>query len=79
MDHSVGSGAKMYAPGCGLIRHCRGRVPHVVVATAEPTVGRIASIAQGTGDLDAVFHVALWQPERVTRDDGFESQAKRAC
>ncbi len=79
MDHSVGSGAKMYAPGCGLIRHRRGRVPQVVVATAEPTVGRIASIAQGTGDLDAVFHVALWQPERVTRDDGFESQAKRAC
>lgn len=51
-------GCKMYAPGGGLIRHRRGRVPHVVVATAEPTVGRIASIAQGTGDLDAVFHVA---------------------
>lgn len=41
-------GCKIYAPGGGLVRHRRGRVPHVVVATAEPTVGRIASIAQGT-------------------------------
>lgn len=42
-----------------LIRNRKGRVPHAVVVTAEPTPGRIASIALGTGDLDCVYHFAL--------------------
>lgn len=60
-----------------LIRHRCGRVPHIVVVTAEPTIGRIASIAQGTGDLDAVFHIALPQLEQAMRDEGYDGQAEQ--
>jgi hypothetical protein len=42
-----------------LIRHRRGRVPHIVAVTAEPLPARLASIAQGTGELDCVYHIAL--------------------
>lgn len=42
-----------------LIRNRRGRVPHIVVVTAEPLPSRIASIAVGTGDFDCIYHVAL--------------------
>lgn len=47
-----------------MIRHRRGRLPHVVVATLEPLPGRLASIARGTGELDAVYHLMfdeLWE------------------
>ena len=42
-----------------LVRNRKGRLPHVVVVTAEPLPGRIASIALGTGDIDCVYHFAL--------------------
>lgn len=42
-----------------LIRHRKGRLPHVAVITAEPLPSRLASIALGTGDLDCVYHFAL--------------------
>jgi len=42
-----------------LIRHRKGHTPHVVVVTAEPLPGRLASLALGTGDLDCVYHIAL--------------------
>ncbi|MFJ6832099.1 NgoMIV family type II restriction endonuclease [Streptomyces sp. NPDC091209] len=42
-----------------MIRHRRGRLPHLVVVTAEPMPSRIASIARGTGEADAIYHVAL--------------------
>ncbi len=42
-----------------LIRNRNGHVPHIVAITAEPTPKRIASIAQGTSDLDCVYHIAL--------------------
>ena len=41
-----------------MIRHRRGRQPHLVTVTAEPLPSRIASIARGTGEVDAVYHVA---------------------
>jgi NgoMIV restriction enzyme len=46
-----------------LVRNRKGRLPHVVVVTAEPTPGRLASLALGTGDIDCVYHIAL--PELV--------------
>lgn len=46
-----------------LIRSRKGRVPHLVVVTAEPLPSRLASIALGTGDIDCVYHVAL--PELI--------------
>jgi hypothetical protein len=42
-----------------MIRHRRGRLPHLVVATAEPMPSRIASIARGTGEADAIYHIAF--------------------
>jgi len=42
-----------------LVRNRKGRLPHVVVVTAEPTPSRLASIALGTGDIDCVYHFAL--------------------
>ena len=42
-----------------LIRNRKGRLPHIVVVTAEPTPSRLSSLALGTGDVDCVYHVAL--------------------
>lgn len=42
-----------------LIRNRKGRLPHVVVVTGEPSPSRIASLALGTGDVDCVYHFAL--------------------
>lgn len=42
-----------------LIRNRKGRLPHVVVVTGEPSPSRLASIALGTGDIDCVYHFAL--------------------
>ncbi|MEU7138207.1 NgoMIV family type II restriction endonuclease [Nocardia sp. NPDC046473] len=41
-----------------MIRHRRGRLPHLVTVTAEPLPTRLASIAQGTGEVDATYHIA---------------------
>ena len=46
-----------------LIRNRRGRLPHIVVITAEPMPSRLSSIALGGGDIDCVYHFAL--PELV--------------
>jgi NgoMIV restriction enzyme len=35
--------------------------PHVAVVTAEPLPSRLASIALGTGDIDCVYHSALYE------------------
>ena len=42
-----------------MIRHRRGRLPHLVTLTAEPMPTRLASIARGTGEVDATYHVAF--------------------
>lgn len=42
-----------------LIRNRKGRLPHIVVVTAEPTPSRLSSLALGTGDIDSVYHIAL--------------------
>ena len=44
-----------------LIRNRKGHLPHVVVITAEPSPSRLASIALGTGDIDCVYHFALYE------------------
>jgi hypothetical protein len=42
-----------------LIRNRKGKLPHVVVVTAEPLPSRLSAIALGTGDIDCVYHFAL--------------------
>jgi hypothetical protein len=60
-----------------LIRNRKGRLPHIVVVTAEPTPSRLSSLALGTGDLDCVYHVALPELQEAMRkhgnDDNIES------
>ncbi len=51
------------AEALNLIRNRKGRTPHIVVITAEPTPSRLASLALGTGDIDCVYHFAL--PELI--------------
>lgn len=53
-----------------LVRNRKGRLPHVVVVTAEPTPSRLASIALGTGDIDCVYHFALYELQEAVRTLG---------
>ena len=44
-----------------VIRNRKGRTPHIVAVAAEPTPSRLASLALGTGDIDCVYHIALFE------------------
>ena len=44
-----------------LIRNRKGHLPHIMVVTGEPLPSRLASLALGTGDLDCVYHFALYE------------------
>jgi hypothetical protein len=57
-----------------MIRHRRGRLPHLVTVTAEPMPSRIAAIARGTGEVDAVYHIALDALQTAVRDVGSSQQ-----
>ncbi|WP_372408486.1 NgoMIV family type II restriction endonuclease [Streptomyces luteireticuli] len=46
-----------------VLRNRKGRTPHIVVVTGEPSPSRLASLALGTGDIDTVYHFAL--PELI--------------
>ncbi|WP_080422863.1 NgoMIV family type II restriction endonuclease [Burkholderia ubonensis] len=58
-----------------LVRNRKGRLPHVVVVTAEPTPSRLASIALGTGDIDCVYHFALYELEAAVKALGMSDAA----
>jgi hypothetical protein len=60
--------------GVILARHRRGRLPHVVVATAEPMATRLAAIARGTGEIDWVYHIALDELVEATTAAGTRQQ-----
>ncbi|MEQ8900054.1 MAG: NgoMIV family type II restriction endonuclease [Roseovarius sp.] len=47
--------------GLNLVRNRKGHLPHIAVITGEPTPGRVASLALGTGDIDCVYHFALYE------------------
>lgn len=53
-----------------LIRLRKGHVPHIVVVTGEPLPSRIASLSLGTGDIDAVYHFALYELLRAVAEHG---------
>jgi hypothetical protein len=58
-----------------LIRNRKGRLPHVVVVTAEPLPSRLASIALGTGDIDCVYHFALHELQQTISSLGMNESA----
>lgn len=53
-----------------LIRNRKGHLPHIVVVTGEPLPSRLASLALGTGDLDCVYHFALYELPDAVREYG---------
>ena len=55
-----------------LIRNRKGHLPHIVVVTAEPMPNRLASLAMGTGDIDCVYHFALYELVRAVNEVGSE-------
>lgn len=56
-----------------LLRTRKGRAPHIIAITAEPTPARIASLALGTGDMDCVYHFALYELREVLVEQNDES------
>ncbi len=58
-----------------LVRNRKGRLPHIVVVTAEPTPSRLSSIALGTGDVDCVYHFALYELQETLADLGMDDAA----
>ena len=60
-----------------MIRNRKGHLPHIVVVTAEPLPGRIASIALGTGDIDCVYHIALGKLQEAVKQSGTEESIRQ--
>ena len=57
-----------------LIRNRKGHLPHIVVVTGEPLPSRLASLALGTGDLDCVYHFALYELVNAVRKYGADDR-----
>lgn len=57
-----------------LIRNRKGHLPHIVVVTGEPLPSRLASLALGTGDLDCVYHFALYELIEAVRKYGSDGR-----
>lgn len=56
----------------GLIRNRKGNLPHIAVVTGEPLPGRLASLALGTGDIDCMYHFALYELIEAVKATGAE-------
>lgn len=57
-----------------LIRNRKGHLPHIVVVTGEPLPSRLASLALGTGDLDCVYHFALYELMEAVNEFGLQGR-----
>ena len=55
-----------------LIRNRKGNLPHIVVVTGEPMPARIASLALGSGDIDCLYHFALYELVDAVKEIGAE-------
>ena len=53
-----------------LIRNRKGNLPHIVVVTGEPAPSRLASLALGTGDIDCLYHFALYELMEAVHEYG---------
>lgn len=56
-----------------LIRNRKGNLPHIMVVTNEPLPSRLASLALGTGDIDCLYHCALYELLEAVREYGAEN------
>ena len=69
--HELASGYSGASPALvGLIAKLTSGepMPHIAVITAEPMPGRVASLALGTGDIDCVYHFALYELRKALVD-----------
>lgn len=57
-----------------LIRNRKGHLPHIAVVTGEPLPSRLASLALGTGDLDCVYHFALYELQQAVKQYGADGR-----
>lgn len=55
-----------------LIRNRKGNLPHIMVVTNEPLPSRLASLALGTGDIDCLYHCALYELLDAVKEFGKE-------
>ncbi|MBW4061578.1 restriction endonuclease [Candidatus Saccharibacteria bacterium] len=55
-----------------LIRNRKGNLPHIMVVTGEPLPSRLSSLALGTGDIDCVYHFALYELMEAVKSLGNE-------
>ena len=53
-----------------LVRDRKGRLPHIVVVTGETLPSRLMSLALGTGDIDCVYHFALYELIQAVKEYG---------
>ncbi|MFI9645928.1 NgoMIV family type II restriction endonuclease [Streptomyces sp. NPDC052040] len=53
-----------------LVRSRRGRTPHLVAVTTEPLPSRLASLTRGTGEIDAVYHLAFEETQAAVQKWG---------
>jgi hypothetical protein len=60
-----------------LVRNRRGRLPHLVLVTAEPLPSRLISIARGTGEVDAVYHLLFDELAYAVAEVGTDEQRSR--
>lgn len=60
-----------------LIRNRKGFTPHIVVVTGEPLPSRLASLALGTGDIDCVYHMTLYEMKIAI--DNYKSKDETAA
>jgi len=67
-------GQNARAEALNLIRNRKGNQPHIVAVTAEPLPTRVASLALGTGDLDCVYHLALYELQSAIEEIANEDQ-----
>ena len=59
-----------------MIRNRKGLTPHIVVVTGEPLPSRLSSLALGTGDIDCVYHFALYELIDAVKDTGAEDSVE---
>ena len=59
-----------------LMRNRKGHLPNIMVVTAEPTPSRLASIALGTGDIDCVYHFALYELQATLKELGMDDSSE---
>ena len=57
-----------------LVRNRRGRLPHLVLVTAEPLPSRLISIARGTGEVDSVYHLLFEELHTAVAEHGGHEQ-----